>query len=83
MADPEKMLNDEEFFADTVDIPKEGVEQHRKRECLKGAISKALGGKKQWTHEKVGKASEETINKTYAVHKKRELNEKGEETGKA
>ena len=40
MADPEKMLNDEEFFADTVDIPKEGVEQHSKRECLKGAISK-------------------------------------------
>ena len=67
MADVENTLNDEEFFGDTVDTPKEGVEQHRKGECLKGAISKGkvLGGIKQWTHEKVDKASDETINKTY------------------
>ena len=81
MTDVENILNDVEFFADAVDTPKEGVEQHRKRECLKRAISKGkvLGGKKQWTHE----ASDETINKTYAEYKQRKLNEKGEKTGKA
>ena len=41
MADAEKILNNEEYFGDTVDTPKEGVEQHRKRECLKCAISKS------------------------------------------
>ena len=87
MADVESILNDEEFFGDTVDTPKEGVEQHRKRECLKDVISKGktylLGGKQKWTQKKVNKASDETINKTYAVYKQRDLNEKGEKTGKA
>ena len=40
MVDVENILNDDESFGDTVDTPKEGIEQHRKRECLKGAISK-------------------------------------------
>ena len=40
-----------------------------------------LGSK--WTHGRIDKASDETINKTYAEHKQRELNEKGEKTGKA
>ena len=31
----------------------------------------------------MGKVSDETINKTYAEYKQRELNEKGEKTGKA
>ena len=79
MAHAEKILNDEEFFEDTVDTPKESVEQHTKRECLKCAISKGkvylLGGK--WIQEKVDKASDETINKTYGEYKQRELNEKG------
>ena len=46
MTDVESILNDDEFFADTVDTPKEGAEQHKKRECLKGAIrkGKVLGG---------------------------------------
>ena len=35
MADVENILNDEDFFGDIVDTPKEGIEQHRKRECLK------------------------------------------------
>ena len=45
------------------------------------AISKGkvLGGKKQWAHE----ASDEAINKTYAEYYRKELNEKGEKTGKA
>ena len=38
MADIEKILNDNEFFGDTADTPKEGIEQHKKRECLKSAI---------------------------------------------
>ena len=33
MTDVESILNDDEFFADTVDTPKEGIEQHKKREC--------------------------------------------------
>ena len=71
MTDVESILNDDEFFADTVDTPKEGIEQHKKRECLKSTIGKGkvLGRKKQWTHEKIDKASNETINKTYAKYK--------------
>ena len=37
----------------------------------------------EWTHERVDKASDETINKKYVEYKQRELNEKGEYTGKA
>ena len=37
-----------------------------------------LGSK--WTQEKVDKANDGTINKTYAEYKQRELNEKGEKT---
>ena len=85
MADAESILNDDDFFGDTVDTPKETIEQHRKRECLKSVISKGkvylLGSK--WTLEKVDKASDETINKTYVEYKQREVNEKGEKTGKA
>ena len=66
MIEVKSILNDDEFFGDTVDTPKEGVEQHRKRECLKGAISKGkaylLRGKQKWTQGKVNKARDETIN---------------------
>ena len=71
MADVENILNDDDFFGDTVDTPKEGIEQHRKRECLKSVISKGeayLSGSK-WAREKGDKASNETINKTYAAYK--------------
>ena len=37
----------------------------------------------KWTHERVDKASDETINKTYGEYKQCELNEKGEKSGKA
>ena len=30
MADVENILNNDDFFGDTVDAPKEGIEQHRK-----------------------------------------------------
>ena len=84
MADVENILNDDDFFGDSVDTPKEGIEQHRKREGLKIIIIKGraylLGSK--WTQEKVDKASDKTINKTYAEYKQRELNEKGKKTGR-
>ena len=35
MADVGDILNDNEFFGDIVDTPKEGIEQHKKREELK------------------------------------------------
>ena len=38
MADEEILLNNE-CFGDTVNTPKEGIEQYRKRECLKSVIS--------------------------------------------
>ena len=75
---------DDEFFWDIVDTPKESTEQQKKRECLKSVIDKGKGhllGK--WAHEKVDKASDETINKKYAEYKQRELNEKCEKTGNA
>ena len=75
---------DDDFFGDFVDRPKEGIKQHKKRECLKSVVDKGKGhllGK--WTHERVDKASDETINKKYAEYKQRELNEKSEKTGKA
>ena len=52
MADAGDTLNDNEFFADIVDTPKEGIEQHKKREELKSVMHKGkanwLGHK--WTH---------------------------------
>ena len=37
----------------------------------------------KWTYERVDKASDETINKAYALYKQKNLNEKAEKTGKA
>ena len=82
MAEVENILNVDEFFWDIVDNPKEGIEQHKKRKCLKSAIDKGKLGHK-WTHGRVDKASDEIINKTYAEYNQRELNENSEKTGKA
>ena len=46
MAGVGDILNDDEFFGDVVDTPKEDTEQHKKREELKSVID--LGHK--WTH---------------------------------
>ena len=85
MADVGDILNDDNFFGDVVDTPKEDIEQHKKRECLKSVIDKGqahfLGHK--WTHRRVNKASDDIINKTHAKYRQHELNEKGEKTGKA
>ena len=40
MSDVENMLDDDEFFADTADKLQEGIEEQRKRGCLKGVIGK-------------------------------------------
>ena len=43
MPDVGDILNDNEFFGDVVETPKEDIEQRKKRECLKGAIDKGKG----------------------------------------
>ena len=35
------MLNDNEFFGDIIDTPKEGIEQYKKRECLKNVMDRS------------------------------------------
>ena len=81
MAGVRDILNGDEFFGDVVETPKEGTEQHEKREELKSIKDKGKLGYK-WTHERVDKASDEVINKAYAEYRQRELSEKGEKTGK-
>ena len=84
MANAENIFDDD-FFGDTTDTPKEGIEQHKKRECLRSAADRGrarLLGSSKWTQEKVDKASDEIINKTYAEYKQREITEKGEKTAK-
>ena len=76
----EDILNDNEFFNDISDTPKEGIEQHKKREELKGLIDKSRLGHK-WTHGRV-RSSDEVINKTFVEYKQGELIEKGKKTGK-
>ena len=82
MASVGNILNDDEFFADIVDTPKEGIEKHKKQEVLKNAVDKGKLGDK-WTHERVDKAKNEFINKTYVEYKQRELNLKSEKFRKA
>ena len=77
-----EILNNNEFFGDIVDTPKKGIEQHKKQEELMSIIDKGKLRHK-WTHERVGKASDEIINKTYAEYKQRELNEKGKKNWKS
>ena len=74
------LLKTDQFFGDTVDISKEGIEQHRERECLNSVTGsgKAYLLAYKWTQENVNKARNEAINKTYALCKQCELNEKGE-----
>ena len=72
MASVENILNDDEFFGDLVDTPKEGIDQYKKREFLKSVIDRGkvyLLGSSKWTYKKVDKASHETINKMYVEYK--------------
>ena len=71
-------LNNDDIFGDVADTPKEGIEQHKNRECLKSVIDKGkvhlLGHK--WTHGRLDKANDEIINKTHAEYRQRELTKK-------
>lgn len=40
MSDAENILNENEFFVDTVDKPMRGIKQYQIRDCLKVTISK-------------------------------------------
>ena len=40
MTDNGDILNDDDFFGDIVDTPKEGIEQHKNRKCLNSVIDK-------------------------------------------
>ena len=40
MSVEEKILSNDEFLVDAFDTPTEGLEQHRKRECLKVTTNK-------------------------------------------
>ena len=48
MANASNILNDDDFFGDAVDRPREGIKQHRKRKCLKSVID-INGHRKGWT----------------------------------
>ena len=48
MANASNILNDDDFFGDAVDRPREGIKQHRKRKCLKSVIY-INGHRKGWT----------------------------------
>ena len=43
MANVEDILNDNKFFGDVVDTPKEGIEHRKKQEELKISIDKGKG----------------------------------------
>ena len=49
MGDTDNILTNDEYFGDIADTPKEGIEHHKKRECLMSAIDKGKLGHK-WTH---------------------------------
>ena len=68
MADFGDILNNNEFFSNVVDTPKESIEQHKKREEVNSVIDKGKAHllENKWTCGRVDKASDEIINKTYA-----------------
>ena len=70
MSDAENILDNNECFADTANTPKEGIEQHKKREkreCLKGAISKEkpVVDKNSKHMEGLKKLAIKSVNKVY------------------
>ena len=72
-------------FFDEVDTPKEGVENHEKREFLKELITqgKKLPGKKPWTVELIDQASNDEVEKLHFKYTQKELQHKGEKTCQA
>ena len=72
-------------FFDEVDTPKEEVENREKREFLKELITqgKKLSGRKPWTVELIDQANNEEVEKLHSKYTQKELQHKGEKTGKA
>ena len=56
------ILNDDEFFGDALDTPKEATEPHKKREELKSIKDKEKLGHK-WTHKRVDKQAMKLLTK--------------------
>ena len=72
MASVGDILNDDGFFGDVADT--------RLKSAIDRGKANLLGHK--WTYERMGKASNEVINKTYGEYKQCELDGNGEKTGK-
>ena len=62
MASVGDILDDDEFFRDAFDTPKEATEQHKKREELKSIKDKDKLGHK-WTHKRVDKQAMKLLTK--------------------
>ena len=62
MADVENILNNDDFFGDTNDTPK----KYLKKEIVSVSAFSLASAIIKWIQEKVCKASDEIINKTYA-----------------
>ena len=45
MTDVKNILNDDEFFGDAADTPKDSVQQHNKWECFRPLETEGAGGK--------------------------------------
>ena len=72
------MASVEDVLNDVVDTPREGIEQHKKREELKDVVDRSKLGHK-WAYRRVDNENNEIINKMYAEYKTREKRKK---TGK-
>ena len=79
-----KIMTEFNFF-DEVDTPRKGVENRETRQFLKDLITqgKKLPGKKPWTVELIDQASNEEVEKLHSKYTQKELQHKGEKTGKA
>ena len=83
------LSNIDEGFDDVVDTPEEGVAQRKKRETLKDAIqygkAHLLPGKKgKWSSaEEIDKKTDEEVEKLYNLYMQRQMQVKGEMTGRA
>ena len=72
-------------FFDEVDTPREGAENREKGQFFKDLITqgKKLPGKKPWTVKLIDETSNEEVEKLHSKYTQKELQHKGEKTGKA
>ena len=69
------MASVEDVLNDVVDTPREGIEEHKKREELKDVVDRSKLGHK-WAYRRVDNENNEIINKMYAEYKTREKRRK-------